>query len=327
MASNRPRGRPLAPALEQALGDEPAQTGPHLLRRLPARLGDGVHLGGLDRPVGTDHAEHQHPGRDLDGRERHDRIVGRPADLVNLAGLPRRESVAEPRPRRETAGMSTRSYLLDEATDAYVRAHSEPADEVYDWLVEQTAALGDWAGMQIGYEQGVFLTVLTRLAETAFAVEVGTFTGTSAMCIARGLVPSGRLICCDVSEEWTSIARQAWVRAGLDDRIELAIAPAIETLRSLPDDPIIDLAFVDADKTGYPDYYEELVPRLRARRPPAGRQHAAGRRRRRPGGDRRVRRGDPALQPPRRRGRPGHHRPAPARRRHHDEPEAVSRQG
>jgi len=159
--------------------------------------------------------------------------------------------------------MATRSYLLDDATDAYVRAHTEPTDDVYDWLVEQTAALGDWAGMQIGYDQGVFLTVLTRLAEAAFAVEVGTFTGTSAMCIARGLVPHGRLICCDVSEEWTSIARQAWVRAGLDDRIELAIAPAIDTLRSLPDDPIIDLAFVDADKTGYPDYYEELVPRLR----------------------------------------------------------------
>ena len=159
--------------------------------------------------------------------------------------------------------MSPRSYLLDDATAAYVVAHAEPADEVHQWLVEQTAALGPVAGMQIGADQGVLLTILARLADASFAVEVGTFTGTSALYIARGLAPHGRLICCDVSEEWTAIARQGWARAGVDDRIELAIGPAIDTLRSMPDDPIIDFAFVDADKTGYPEYYEELVPRLR----------------------------------------------------------------
>src|SRR5262245_66184198 len=100
--------------------------------------------------------------------------------------------------------MAPRSYLLDDATAAYVLAHTEPADDVYEWLVEQTAALGPVAGMQIGFDQGVLLTVLARLADAAFAVEVGTFTGTSAMCIARGLAPHGRLICCDVSEEWTN---------------------------------------------------------------------------------------------------------------------------
>jgi caffeoyl-CoA O-methyltransferase len=96
------------------------------------------------------------------------------------------------------------------------------------------------------------------------AVEVGTFTGYSALCIARGLADDGRLLCCDVSEEWTAIGREAWKRAGVDGRIDLRIAPAIETLRALPTDEPIDLAFVDADKGGYAAYYEELLPRLRA---------------------------------------------------------------
>ena len=222
--------------------------------------------------------------------------------------------------------MSTRSFLLDDATDAYVRAHTEPADEVYDWLVEQTAALGDWRGCRSASIRG--LPHRPHQARRGGIRGGGRHVhGTSAMCIARGLAPHGRLICCDVSEEWTSIARQAWARAGLEDRMELAIGPAIDTLRSLPNDPIIDLAFVDADKTGYPDNYEELVPRLR----PGGVLLADNTLRGGavvdPSGDRRVRRGDPPLQPPRSRGRSGHDRPAPARRRHHDEPEAVSGHG
>ena len=95
------------------------------------------------------------------------------------------------------------------------------------------------------------------------ALEVGTFTGYSALAVARGMGPGGRLLCCDVSEEWTAIAREYWEKAGVDDRIELRIGPAIETLRSLPNRAQFDLAFVDADKTGYPAYYEEIVPRLR----------------------------------------------------------------
>jgi hypothetical protein len=85
----------------------------------------------------------------------------------------------------------------------------------------------------------------------------------TALCIARGLADGGRLLCCDVSEEWTAIGREAWKRAGVDDRIDLEIAPAIETLRGLPADEPIDLAFVDADKGGYVSYYQELLPRLR----------------------------------------------------------------
>ena len=159
--------------------------------------------------------------------------------------------------------MAFRSFLLDDALHAYVVDHSVPVDGAVARLTERTEALGDVAGMQIGPDQAALLTMLTRFAGVSNAVEVGTFTGTSALCIARGLVPGGRLLCCDVSEEWTAIARDAWVEAGVDDRIDLRIAPAAETLATLPDEPTIDLAFVDADKTGYLAYYEELVPRLR----------------------------------------------------------------
>jgi hypothetical protein len=96
-----------------------------------------------------------------------------------------------------------------------------------------------------------------------FAVEVGTFTGYSSISIARGLARRGKLLCCDVSEEWTAIARRYWKSAGLDKHIELRLGPAIETLQALPDRPHIDLAFIDADKTSYLDYWEELVPRMR----------------------------------------------------------------
>ena len=159
--------------------------------------------------------------------------------------------------------MSPRSFLLDETMTAYVLAHTEPADPVFQWVTEQTEALGPVSGMQIGPDQGVLLTTLTRFAGVTNAVEVGTFTGTSALCIARGLARGGRLVCCDVSEEWTAVARETWARAGVADRIDLRIAPASDTLRALPPDPVVDLAFIDADKTGYADYYEQLVPRLR----------------------------------------------------------------
>jgi caffeoyl-CoA O-methyltransferase len=116
--------------------------------------------------------------------------------------------------------------------------------------------------MQIAPEQGAFMTLLTRVLGVRNAVEVGTFTGYSALSIARGLAPGGRLLCCDVSEEWTSIGREHWQRAGVADRIDLRIAPALDTLRALPADRTVDLAFIDADKPNYIGYYDELVPRL-----------------------------------------------------------------
>ena len=130
-------------------------------------------------------------------------------------------------------------------------------------LIEETARLGPIAVMQIAPEQGAFLTMITRLLGVRDAVEVGTFTGYSALAIARGLAPNGHLLCCDVSEEWTAIARRAWERAGVDDRIELRIAPAVETLRALPDTPRFDLGFIDADKANYAIYYEEILARTR----------------------------------------------------------------
>jgi caffeoyl-CoA O-methyltransferase len=145
----------------------------------------------------------------------------------------------------------------------YLVAHTEPPDAVLRDLAAETAALGPVSIMQVAVEQGAFLTMLARLMGARRAVEVGTFTGYSAICIARGLADGGRLLCCDVSEEWTAIARRFWQRAGLDDRIELRLAPALETLRALPRTPEIDLVFIDADKPGYRAYYEELLPRLR----------------------------------------------------------------
>jgi len=158
--------------------------------------------------------------------------------------------------------MAPRSIGLDDALSAYIGAHSTPPDAVRRQLIERTEALGGVSGMQIAPEQGELLTMLTSLVRADFAVEVGTFTGYSSLSIASGLAEGGRLLCCDVSLEWTDIAREHWVLAGVDDRIELRIAPAIETLRSLPADTVVDFAFIDADKGGYLDYYEALLSRL-----------------------------------------------------------------
>jgi caffeoyl-CoA O-methyltransferase len=116
---------------------------------------------------------------------------------------------------------------------------------------------------QIGPEQGTFMTMLAGIMGARQAVEVGTFTGYSSICLARGLADGGHLLCCDVSEEWTSLAHAYWQKAGLADRIELRLGPALDTLRALPADRRIDLAFIDADKQGYHGYWEELVPRMR----------------------------------------------------------------
>ena len=130
-------------------------------------------------------------------------------------------------------------------------------------LRAETAALGDVAAMQIGEDQGQLLTMLVKLVGARRAVEVGTFTGYSSLCIARGLVDGGSLLCCDISEEWTAIGQRAWDAAGVADRIVLRIGPALDTLRSLPEDDLFDVAFIDADKPGYVAYWNELVPRVR----------------------------------------------------------------
>lgn len=153
--------------------------------------------------------------------------------------------------------------MTDDIRDYAVDHGTWTPDDVIRQLHADTLALGDVAGMQIGDDEGQVLTMMARLGGHRRAVEVGTFTGYSSLCIARGLTQDGNLLCCDISEEWTAIGRRAWDRAGLGDRIELRIAPALQTLRALPQEADIDLVFIDADKPGYGDYWDELVPRVR----------------------------------------------------------------
>ncbi len=158
----------------------------------------------------------------------------------------------------------SRSRFIDGAVVEYASAHSSGPDEVQVQLQEVTRErTGRAAGMQIGDDQAVLMEIIARAMGATAALEVGTFTGYSALAVARGMGPGGRVLCCDVSEEWTAIGREYWAKAGVADQIELRIGPAIDTLRALPRREQFDLAFVDADKTGYPAYYEEVVPRLR----------------------------------------------------------------
>jgi caffeoyl-CoA O-methyltransferase len=158
-----------------------------------------------------------------------------------------------------------KSFLLSPELHQYIVSHCSPPDDAQRGLIAATAELGAVAGMQVSPEQGAFLTLLTRVLDVQLAVEVGTFTGYSALCIARGLASGGKLICCDVSDEWTSIGRPFWEKAGVADRIDLRIAPALETLAALSKEQSIDLAFIDADKPNYANYYEEILPRLKPR--------------------------------------------------------------
>jgi predicted O-methyltransferase YrrM len=155
--------------------------------------------------------------------------------------------------------------LLTEAIDRYlgtVVVHETPLQKR---LRDETSKLPE-AGMQIGADQGVFLAFLARLIGARRAIEVGTFTGYSALAVAGALPPDGRLVCCDVSEPWTAIARRYWAEAGVAERIELRLAPARETLAALRkrDGPgTYDFAFIDADKTGYDAYYEACLELIR----------------------------------------------------------------
>jgi caffeoyl-CoA O-methyltransferase len=154
--------------------------------------------------------------------------------------------------------------IIDPVASDYLLTHSTPADEVLQDLQARTREVtGDAAMMQVAADEGALLTMLATLVGARLAVEVGVFTGYSTLCIARGLAAGGRLLACDVSEQWTAVGRPFWQRAGVADRIDLRIGPAIETLRALPSGPAIDFGFIDADKVSYPAYYEEIVARLR----------------------------------------------------------------
>ncbi|WP_047223687.1 O-methyltransferase [Protofrankia coriariae] len=159
---------------------------------------------------------------------------------------------------------TAQSPVLAHGIYPYLAARCSPPDELLiDLFAETRQKFGERSVMQIGAELGALLTILTASTGARRAIEVGTFTGYSSICIARGLPDDGHLLCCDVSEEWTSLARHYWKRAGLDGRIELRLGPAADTIAALPAEPVYDIALIDADKTSYPIYYDLLVPRLR----------------------------------------------------------------
>ncbi|EME99268.1 O-methyltransferase [Streptomyces mobaraensis NBRC 13819 = DSM 40847] len=146
----------------------------------------------------------------------------------------------------------------------YMIDHNPPLDPVQRALVETTRSLlPESAHLQVAEEQAPLLAFLVRLTGARDILEIGTFTGLSALSMAQALPPGGRLIALDISEEWTAHAREAWAKAGVADRVELRLGDGLESVRALPAEPHLDLVFLDADKEHYVDYWEEVVPRLR----------------------------------------------------------------
>jgi caffeoyl-CoA O-methyltransferase len=158
---------------------------------------------------------------------------------------------------------SSRSPWLEEGIAAYADAHTLAPDDVQAALIAETVALGPQAQMQISPLQGAFMELFVRAMGAKRAVEVGTFTGYSSIAVARALPEDGHLLCCDVNEEWTAVARRYWEQAGLSHKIELRLGPAADTLKALPREEQFDVAFIDADKPSYPTYFEEILVRLR----------------------------------------------------------------
>ena len=161
--------------------------------------------------------------------------------------------------------MSSRTWQLPENVHTWLLANTVHEPAVCARLREETAGL-EMARMQISPEQGAFLQLLLSVMGARRVVEVGTFTGYSALCMALALPADGELVACDVSEEWTSMGRRYWAEAGVADRIDLRVAPALDTLRALSDagrDGTFDLAFIDADKGNYPEYYDRCVRLVR----------------------------------------------------------------
>lgn len=161
--------------------------------------------------------------------------------------------------------MSSQTIITDEITD-YLLSVSLREDAVLRELREETAALGGSARMQISPHQGQFMRLLAGLMGVRRGIEVGTFTGYSALCTAQALPEDGRLVCCDISDEWTGIARRYWERAGVAGKIDLRLGPAGDTLDALLNEGgagAYDWLFLDADKTSYEGYYEQGLKLLR----------------------------------------------------------------
>jgi predicted O-methyltransferase YrrM len=162
--------------------------------------------------------------------------------------------------------MSKRT-LITGRLDTYVDAHWLRDNDVKRWLREETSKLPG-STMQVAADQGQLMALLARAIGARIAVEVGTFTGYSALCVAEALPPTGKLHACDVSEEWTRVGRRYWNEAGVADRIELHIGPAVRSLDELIAGGLaghVDMAFIDANKTDYDLYYERCMTLLRPR--------------------------------------------------------------
>jgi caffeoyl-CoA O-methyltransferase len=153
---------------------------------------------------------------------------------------------------------------LDDTLYRYLCAMRSGADDdVLRDLRAETEQLGDDSVMMISEEQGTLFSILVAAIGARVAVEVGTFTGYSSLSIARGMDKGGKLFCFDISGEWTAVARKFWRRAGVDEKITLTLGDARETLPAFPFPAEIDFVFIDADKTGYSEYFERLLPRVK----------------------------------------------------------------
>jgi predicted O-methyltransferase YrrM len=150
--------------------------------------------------------------------------------------------------------------FIDEAVEQYAEQHSSPEDELFQLLAAETREVSELPQMMVGLLEGRFLAVLVRLLGARRVLELGTFTGYSSISMAEALPPDGRLITCDVNEETTAIARRYAEEAGVVDRIDYRLGPALETIAGL--DGEFDLIFIDADKENYVNYYEATLPLL-----------------------------------------------------------------
>ena len=161
--------------------------------------------------------------------------------------------------------MSSQHIQIDDALVGYIRSVTHPEQDYMARLREETLK-DPLARMQITPEQGALFSVLTQLGRFKKTIEVGVFTGYSSLAVARALPEDGRIVACDISEQWTSIARRYWKEAGLDHKIDLRLAPATETLDALlanGEAGTYDFAFIDADKTNYANYYDRIFQLLR----------------------------------------------------------------
>ena len=152
-----------------------------------------------------------------------------------------------------------KTEVTQEVVD-YLARHARQ-DEVLERVARETSEM-PLAQMATTPDEAGLLTMLARLVGARRALELGTFTGYGAIAIARGLAGDGRLTCLELDEDYAEIARRNLEDAGVAERVEIIVGPALESLRALPAEPTFDYVFLDADKTGYPDYYEEIVPRL-----------------------------------------------------------------